>query len=149
MSDLTASTSTSAPSSVVPDTGSRSGDLTDNSVLLDIPHASTLVAETAPEVTHDELVQQQATTVQSAVSELSSDKPSVQFQLDQPLDNDLFETLVSKGYNVSTSSRYSSVNGKSTRCHSVTVALPNSSTQQFLDWRPRWALRPSSWWTHW
>ena len=57
---------------------------------------------------------------------LSVQNPSVTVKLSAPLSPKLFNELVEKGYSVTKSSNFQSVNGQRTESHSVTVALPQS-----------------------
>lgn len=112
------------------------------SYLNSIPDASTFLAATEqPELDLDVIRQAQTTVVQEKCAELSPSNPSVEFDLDRPLDSTLFSELVNKGYWVSRSSTYSSVNGEEKAVHNVSVSLPRPRprpTYSSLFFRPTW-----------
>lgn len=121
--------------------------------LSDVPDAKSfdLVAEQEREVQRGDILKKQEQVVTENLQSLSKDYRTVDFNLDQPLDQSLFDALVEKNYTVSTSYYMSTDHeGKTDRRYHVRVGLPGTSAQTRVPWYGRstnndWAwFRPSN-----
>jgi hypothetical protein len=94
-----------------------------SSYLSEVPDAQTHM-QCQPPVDESVVISTQTSTLLEKLKSLSSSNPSVTVELTSPLNYQLYNELVSKGYSVSKSSSYRSTNGQRTESHTVTVSLP-------------------------
>lgn len=99
-------------------------DTLNNTSSIDIPHAPLAPPSVSPSQT--DLYSKQLSLVHRKVMELSWENPSVSFELSDPLDQQLKELLLARGYDVQTYSMTTMVNGSIMSTHRACVSIPNA-----------------------
>jgi hypothetical protein len=102
-----------------------------SSYLSEVPDAQTHM-QSQP-VDESAVISTQTSVLLEKLKSLSSSNPSVTVELTSPLNYQLYNELVNKGYSVSKSSSYRSTNGQRTESHTVTVSLPGHVSWPTMD----------------
>lgn len=102
-----------------------------NDFFTDVPHAHDVVAQSKPNslnLSNEDMVKQ-LETVKSHMMKLSAGNPTVSFNLDHPLNDDIVSSIIEKGYSYRSNSYYScSHGGKSSYKHQVSISLPGDES---------------------